>query len=248
VNRRVATWLGRTWKGARSVAPIGSFREHRRTVSSGHQLSFATRSKTRPRHAGEGQLSGYELAGCFGSTRPQAVLDERPVIGVSKAQRLVRRAALGRDAMQPNCIVDTAAYRGRPEICTASAAPSGTAGLLFRLMSRTGLAVCVLRWWTPTGSDATHLRRTLPHAGSTARVPHARSGDGVSPLVKERRGERLFLQPSARSCPASEAPCADAQRQPTWRGISGGNQEECGTCGVVKLRPQLGGFHVANRD
>jgi hypothetical protein len=47
----------------------------------GHQLFFATRSETRPRHAGEGQLSGYELEGRFGSTRPFAAAHDGQLWG-----------------------------------------------------------------------------------------------------------------------------------------------------------------------
>lgn len=56
----------------------------------GHQRSFATRSKTRPRHAGEGQLSGDELEGSLGSTRPSAA--GRPALPCSPWSRPCRTA------------------------------------------------------------------------------------------------------------------------------------------------------------
>lgn len=53
-------------------------------VHNGHQLSFTTRSKTRPRHAGEGQISRDGLERRFGPTRP----------GVGTRERLLSRLDL----------------------------------------------------------------------------------------------------------------------------------------------------------
>jgi hypothetical protein len=61
----IMTFLGRTH------ASKVSFLVWRRNHAAG-QLSFATRSESRPRHASEGQLSGDELEGRLGWTRQAA--------------------------------------------------------------------------------------------------------------------------------------------------------------------------------
>ena len=78
---RVAGCLTRLQSISRGAAVQVGRRHSGRTGEPGvgHQQSFATRSKTGLRHAGEGQPSCNECVGDFGSTQPSADGGGRPV-------------------------------------------------------------------------------------------------------------------------------------------------------------------------
>jgi hypothetical protein len=73
-----------TWSLAAKVGLLAP----RRNPGVGHQGSFATHSKTRPRHAGEGQLPGDESEGRLGSTRPLPDARHRPLSGLGSKRSL----------------------------------------------------------------------------------------------------------------------------------------------------------------